>query len=205
MPTIPLHATSILFYLLSIGVSVAAYLLARAQWVRLVRLSEEQTPDLRKKLSRLPVDERLSALHERARVNGIAWRIADEALRVDEVHRAAAVDAVLADVALALEARAIWPRAAVRITAASAVLLMALAIALYRDMVVAVIVLVLGIGSAILCMMMDRRALAASTEIRQSIDALVDVLELRAPLEASGARKVMSRSERRKRHRSAGS
>lgn len=205
MTTIPLHATSILFYLLSIAISLAAYLLARAQWVHLVRLSGGQTHDLRKKLSRLPADERLSALHEHARVDGIAWRIADEALRVDEAYRAAAVDAVLADVALELEARAMWPRAAVRITAASGVLLMALAIALYRDVFVAAIVLVMGIGSAIVCMMMDRRALAVSTEIRQDIDALVDVLELRAPIAASGARKASSRSERRTRRRSAGS
>lgn len=202
MATISFHATSILFYLVSLFLSCSAFLLARAQTERLAHLSLGQTPAFYKSLARLPVGERLQALHKQARANSIAWRIADEALRADEPYRAAAVDAVLGEVALELEARAMWPRAAVRIAAASGVLLMALAIALPRNVVVAVVMLVMGIGSAMLCMTMDRRAAAASREIRQSIDALVDVLELRPPMDAPAERKALPRSERRGRRRS---
>lgn len=145
----------------------------------------------------------MSELRRHALPSSIEWRIADDALQADEAFRASAVDSVLADVALELDARATWPRAAIRIAGASGVLLMALAISLHLETVVAIIVLLIGICSALVCMSMERRALAISNEIRRSLDALVDVLALRGPQDTRGRPSSERRSERRSRRRRA--
>lgn len=154
-----------------------------------------------RKLSRLPVGERLDELKRQACPETIEWRIAEEALQADENARAAAVDSVLADVALELDSRAMWPKAAVRIAGASGVLLMALSISLHMQVVISVILLFVGIGAAIICTFLERRASSISTEVRLRIDALVDVLELgaRAGRPAGPAK---AQNERRTRRRS---
>lgn len=195
-----LDAIAILFLVLSALVSTATLLLARAHLVRVTSILSGQTGALVKKLARLPIAERMGELRRQAQRGSIDWRIADEALQADEAYRAAAVDSVLADVALELEARAMWPRAAMRIAGASGVLLMALAISLHRQVFVAVIVLLMGIFSAIACMTIQRRALVIATEIRRNVDALVDVLELRGP-SLRGKAMTAQRIERRSRRR----
>jgi len=200
VPPIPLPPSAILFFVLSIGISIATLLLARAHLVRVEKLLSGQTSALVKKLARMPAPERIGELRRQAPPDSIARRIADEALQADEAYRAMAVDSVLADVALALEARARGPKAGVRIAAASGVLLMALAISFHQQVFVVAVVLLVGFFSAIACMTMDRRALAISAEIRRSIDALVDVLDLRG---SDVRKKPMSaqRVERRSRRR----
>ncbi|MBK9265601.1 MAG: hypothetical protein IPM54_38155 [Polyangiaceae bacterium] len=201
MPHLPIHAISIVFLVLSVVFSAIAVLLARAQLVRVTALSSGQTHSLAKKIARLPEAERLSELRRKAPSGSIEWRIADEALGVDASNRAAVVDSVLAEVALELEARAMWPRAAARIAGASGVLLMALELALRLDVVVAVILLLVGLFSAIVCLTIDRRASAISLELRRSIDALVDALELRGSADV-GRRQTSSVSiPRRSRRR----
>lgn len=166
-------------------------------------MSSRQTISLTKKLARVPTVNRLIELRCHASPSTIEWRIADDALQVDETFRASAVDSVLADVMLELEARATWPRAAVRIAGASGVLLMALAISLQLEVVIAVIVLSIGIFSALVCMSLERRALAISKEIRRNLDALVDVLGLRDPQDARGTPTSARRTRRRSHHRRA--
>jgi hypothetical protein len=131
----------------------------------------------------------------------IERRIADEVLPVDEPQRAAVVDAVLADIALELEGRALWPRASMRISAASGVLLMALAITLRLETFVAFILLLIGICSALVGMAIERRVTAMAIDIRRHVDALIDVLQLRGK---TTTRASMSRVERRSRRRRAG-
>jgi hypothetical protein len=169
--------------------------------MRVSSMLSEQTPALVKKLARLPEAERLLELRRQALPNSAAWRIADEALHADEAGRAAAVDSVLADVQLELEARSMWPRAAVRIAGASGVLLMALELSLRLEVFVAVILLLVGIFSAIVCMTIERRVSSISTELRRNIDALVDVLELRTTREDRRHRAALLSTARRSRRR----
>lgn len=193
-------AVSAIFLVTSGILSIATYALARAHFVRVFKISSGQTSGLTRKLSRLPVADRLKELRRQARPNTIESRIADEALGANDSARASAVDSVLADVALELDSRAMWPKAAVRIAGASGVLLMALSISQQAPVMISVIVLLVGIGSAGICAFLERRALAISTEIRLRIDALVDVLELRAragrpkgPAEARNERRMRRR------------
>ena len=201
MTRLPIDTISILFLVLGVISSAAAVLLARAHRVRLSSMSSGQTPALTKKLARLPEAERLAELHRQAVPNSVEWRIADEALRADEAGRASAVDSVLADVELELEARSMWPRAAVRIAGASGVFLMALELSLRLDVVVAVILLLNGIFSAIVCMTIERRVSSISTELRKNIDALVDVLDLRGPLDVRRRQTAQHPTVRRSRTR----
>ncbi len=186
---------------MSVVVSIATLSMARAHLVRVSKLSSGQTSSFTKKIARLPAADRMSELRRQASPQSIEWRIADDALHVDETSRAAAVDSVLAEVALELEARATWPRAAIRIAGASGVLLMALAISLHLEVFVAVLLLVIGILSALACITLERRALAISTEIRRSLDALVDVLAVRGADDVRGRPSSARRSDRRSRHR----
>jgi len=179
-------------------ISFASYALARSHLLQVTQISSGQTSGLTRKLARLAAAERLDELRRQARPETIEWRIAEEALGANESARASAVDSVLADVALELDSRAMWPKAAVRIAGASGVLLMALSIALHLQAVISVILLLVGIGSAIICTLLERRALSISTEIRLRIDALVDVLELRARTGRS-AGPAAGRNERRSR------
>jgi ABC-type multidrug transport system fused ATPase/permease subunit len=201
VPPVSLQNTSVLFLGLSIVVSIATLFMARTHLACVTKLLSRQPISLTKKLGRLPEPDRLSELRRHATPQSIEWRIADEALQVDETFRPLAVDSVLADVALELEARSSWPRAAVRIAGASGVLLMALAISMRLELFVAAIVLVIGIFSALACMTMERRAVAISKEVRRSLDALVDVLGLHGPQNVRGRRNSTRRPERRKRHR----
>jgi hypothetical protein len=201
VPLVPLHNTSVFFFAVSVVVVVATFLLARAHLVRVTRVLSGQTTSITKKLLRLPKTDRMSELRRLALPESIEWRIADEALQVDEAFRATVVDSVLADIALELEARASWPRTAVRIAAASGVLWMALAIALHLEGFVAIILLLIGIVSALLCLSIERRALDISTEVRRSIDALVDALDLRGPANVRAKTVATHRSERRSRRR----
>lgn len=188
------------FLVISGFVSFATYALARAHLVQVLEISSGQTSGLTRKLARLPVADRLEELRRQARPKTIEWRIADEALQAGESARATAVDLVLADVALELDSRAMWPKAAVRIAGASGVLLMALSISLHLPVMISVILLLVGIGSALICAFLQRRALSISTEIRLRIDALVDVLELRART-ARPVGRGEARNERRTRRR----
>lgn len=194
-------ALSAVFLIISGVVSIATYLLARSHLLRVLKISSGQTSGLTRKLSRMPSSERLAELQRQARPETIEWRIAEEALQANDASRASAVDAVLADVALELEARAMWPKAAVRIAGASGVLLMALAMALHVSPLISIVLLLVGIGSAGICMFLEKRALSVSTEIRLRIDALVDVLELRARA-GRAASAAEARNERRARRRS---
>jgi biopolymer transport protein ExbB/TolQ len=178
--TPPIHAISIFLLVLSVIFSSAAVILARGHLLRISSMSSGQTPALVKKLARLPAADRLVELRRQAAPSSVEWRVAEEALGADEAGRAAAVDSVLADVQLELEARSMWPRAATRIAGASGVLLMALELSFRLEVIVAVILLLTGIFSAIVCMMIERRVSSISTELRRNIDALVDVLELRS-------------------------
>ena len=199
MPSLPIHPISILFVVLSLVFSSAAVLLARAQLARVTSMSSGQTRLLAKKLARLPEADRALELRRQALPDRFEWRIADEALRADETSRAAAVDAVLADVALELETRSAWPRAAVRLAGASGVFFMALELALRLFVSVAVVLILVGIFSAVVCLTIERRAAAISTELRRSIDALVDVLELRGSVvDARRRRTVTVRRSRRR-------
>lgn len=198
MPTAALQTTSLVFLALSFVVSLSTWALARAYLRQVIHLSSGQTSDLVRKLSRAPAAERLRELQRQSSPDSIARRIADEAMPVDETQRAAAVDAVLADIALELESRALWPRAAIRISAGSGVLMMALAIVLRLEAFVAFILLLVGICSALVCMAIDRRAASMAVEIRGHVDALIDVLALRSP---TAPRASISRSERRRRRR----
>lgn len=201
MPLVPFHSTSILLLALSVVVSIATLSLARAHLVRVSKIWSGQTISLTRKIARLPVADRMSELRRHAPPTSVEWRIADETLQVEETFRAAVVDSVLAEVALELEARSTWPRAAVRIAGASGVLLMALAISLHLEVFVAVILLLIGIVSALVCISLERRALAISTDVRRSLDALVDALALRGSEEARGRPSSVRRSERRSRRR----
>lgn len=181
-------------------ISIATYALARSHLLQVVQISSGQTSGLTRKLARIAAADRLDELRRQARPQTIEWRIAEEALQANEAARASAVDSVLADVALELDSRAMWPKAAVRIAGASGVLLMALSIALHLQPVISIILLLVGIGSAMICTLLERRALSISTEIRLRIDALVDVLELRARRGRSVDPGV-ARNERRSRRR----
>lgn len=147
----------------------------------------------------MPATERLTELHRLAPSGSIDWRIADEALQVDDVYRAATIDSVLAEIALELEACAMWPRAAVRIAVASGVFLMAISIVLHRHVLVPISVLAIGLGTAIGCMTLDKRAQAIAIEVRRNVDALVDVLGVRGPVEARDIRGKHSNTQRRER------
>ena len=176
--------------------------MARVYLQQVTRLSLGQTSEIVRKLSRVPADQRLRELQRQSLPETIERRIADEVLPADETQRAAVVDAVLADIALEYESRALWPRASIRISAASGVLLMALAITLRLEAFVAVILLLIGICSAIISMAIERRVTSMAINIRHHIDTLIDVLELRGK---TTTRASISRVERRSRRRRAGS
>ena len=196
---LPISITSLVFLALHIAISIAAVLLARAHLGRVQTMLSGQTRPLVPQLARLPEAERLDVLRRKASADSIEWRIADEALQVGESHRAAAVDAVLADVSLGLEERSLWPRAAARIAGSSGVLLMALALALRLEVFVAAILLVGSIVSVIVCLSIGSRAAAISAERCRDIDALVDVLGLRGPAQPRRPQKATSVKSRRTR------
>lgn len=203
MPIVPLQNTSLVLLALSLIFTLAAFSLARAYLVQVIKLSSGQTPALVRTILRVPVPERLSELKRRAEPQSIAWRIADEALLVSEPQRASAVDSVLAEVALDLEARSMWPRAAVRISGASGVLLMAVAISLRVEMFVPVVLLIVGIFGAIVCLMAQRQAKMQADEIRRTVDALIDALQLRGLPDVRRRSADEARNERRSRRRRA--
>lgn len=202
MPLVPLRGLSILLLSLGLVVSLATFFLARVQLIQVKALSIGQTAAFNRALARLPVADRLLELKNRSSSQTIARRIADEALLVDEPLRAAAIDEVLGDLALSLEARASWPRAAVRIAGASGVLLMAVSISLHAEVFVSVVLLLSGIGSAIVCMMIQQRAEAVATQIRREVDALIDALGVREGSDSRRSSINGTRFDRRgRRHR----
>lgn len=198
MPFVPLQGISIVLVSLGFLVAFATFVLARAHLRRVKTLVLGQTSAFVRTLSRLPVNERLLELKNRSSSQTIAWRIADEALRADENQRAAVIDDLLSEIALELEARALWPRAAVRIAGASGVLLMAVSISLRVEVFVPIVLLLNGIFAAVVCMMIQQRAETWATDVRRDIDALIDALGLRESPLMDGRR-----NERRGRRRSA--
>ncbi len=202
MPTAALQPTSVVFLVIGAVIALAAMALAHTHLREVTRLSSGQTAELVRKIKRLPVQERLRELQRQSLPGSIERRIVEEAGQVDEGQRAFAIDTVLADIALELESRASWPRAAMRISAASGVLLMALAISLHLEVFVAFALLVLGACSAVMCIAVDRRAVSMAGDLRQHIDALIDALALR---NVSGPATPLSRAERRSRRRRPGS
>lgn len=197
MPLVPLQGIAIVLLSLGFLVAFATFVLARAHLGRVKRLALGQTSALVRPLSRLPVADRLLELKSRSSPQTIAWRIADEALRADETQRAAVIDDVLSEIALELEARALWPRAAVRIAGASGVLLMAVSISLRVEVFVPIVLLLNGIFAAVICMMIQQRAETCATDVRRDIDALIDALGLRESPLMDGHRNERRRARRR--------
>lgn len=198
MPFVPLQGISIVLVSLGFLVAFATFVLARAHLGRVKTLALGQTSAFVRTLSRLPASERLLELKNRSSSQTIAWRIADEALRADETQRAAVIDDLLSEIALQLEARALWPRAAVRIAGASGVLLMAVSISLRVEVFVPIVLLLNGIFAAVVCMMIQQQAETCAKDVRRDIDALIDALGLRESPLMDGRR-----NERRGRRRSA--
>ncbi|HRI72663.1 MAG TPA: hypothetical protein PK156_50850 [Polyangium sp.] len=202
MPTAALQPISLVFLVIGALIALAAIALAHTHLREVTRLSSGQTAELVRRIKRLPVQERLRELQRQSLSGSIERRIAEEAEQVDEGQRAFAIDTVLADIALELESRASWPRAAMRISAASGVLLMALAISLHLEVFVAVALLALGACSAVVCIAVGRRAVSIASDLRLHFAALIGALALKNVAEPATP---LSRTERRSRRRRPGS
>lgn len=125
-------------------------------------------------LKRLPQDERLPALSRRAKPGSFEHRVASEALaETDDRAKIAAVNDLLAEVEHALEARAGWPSAGIRIALFSAMLLGVIAYVAVHELRWALTIVAIGGASALACVEANRAAQRGAASQRRAIDDLV--------------------------------
>jgi hypothetical protein len=180
---VPITLSSI--FLLSLGavIAAAAGMLARAHQKRVERATSGQTSSLAVALKRMPPAARISALAARAPEGSVEGLLADELGRAeDDAARCAAVNDLLADIELTLEASSSWPRAATRIAAYGTLLLAAIAVLGDAGVFVTAALVILGVGGAGFCISVDTRTKALARDRRKAIDALVEALVPRALL-----------------------
>ena len=190
--------------LLALGVliTLASVLLAWRHLAHVQRATSEKTAELVLALKRLPAHDRAAALAARAPDGSTERRLAAVIQPNDETTdeaRSAAVDELLAEVELALEASMSWPGAATRISAYGGLLLAVITVLLRPDSIsfIAPALLVLGLGGAGACSALGRRARALADEKRKALDGLVDTLGLREGI-APGAPPKVPRPGRRR-------
>lgn len=175
--------------ILALGVLIASasVLLAWAHLTRVRRATSGKTAELLLALKRIPMQERAAALAARAPEGSAERRLAaliEASDGASEEARSAAVDELLAEIELALEASASWPGAATRIAAYGGLLLAVITVLLRPGSISFVVpaLLVLGLGGAATCAALGRRAREIADDQRRAVDALVDALGLRERL-----------------------
>ncbi|MDC0743360.1 hypothetical protein [Polyangium mundeleinium] len=187
---------------LGVLISFASVLLAWAHLARVRRATSGKTAELLVALKRVPVNERAAALAVRAPEGSAERRLAaliEASEDTSDDARGAAVDELLAEIELALDATASWPGAATRIAAYGGLFLTVITVLLRPSSIsfTAPALLVLGLGAAATCAALGRRARELADDQRKAVDALVDTLGLRDRL-APGAPPRAPRPGRRR-------
>jgi hypothetical protein len=187
------------FILVILGALIAgaAVGLARAYFVGVTRATSGQTEALAIALKRLPLEVRLKALAERAPSGSFERRLAIELQEAPAAERGAVLNEHLAEVGLALEARASWPRAALRLVVYGELLLMVFAL-VTGSRAACVILVLLTMAGVAACAELGRRADALARTQRAAVDALVDALLGRRPGDDDAPRLARRPSGRRR-------
>ena len=190
--------------ILALGVllTFASVFLAWAHLAHVRRATSGKTAELLVALKRVPVNDRAAALAARAPEGSAERRLAlliEASEDTSEDARGAAVDELLAEIELALDASASWPGAGTRIAAYGGLLLAVITVLLRPSSIsfTAPALLVLGLGAAATCAVLGRRARELADAQRKAVDALVDTLGLRDRLAPGGPSRAPRPSRRR--------
>lgn len=168
--------------------------LASAQLMAIARWTPTDLEISCRSLRQLPAADRAAALAERAS----GW-VRELGVRLGEARtpgmRVAATNEVLGEVARALDARAEWPSAAVRMAASSGLLVVSVALLVDAGAVVLILCVSLFGVAAVFASFAARRARVESRARKRTIDELV---ELCVPSSDLAERRPSSKRARRR-------
>ena len=184
-----------LFVAITLLVSSACLALG---WAQLSRLNKYPAPNLSELTLLLKKTDQSNRIEELLKYSGAdSWehRLGAELKNAPgESYKIAVINDALADVDHLLRERSGWPKASVRLCAFGTMLCGVGAMLVRPDILVLLMVLGVGAGGALLCLMTSQKAERKAARARENIDAFIlALMGMRAPGAASAERKAPKR------------